>query len=84
MIAPLTADALQISDMDCRIARHTQRTIACSHLIEYATEGARYAGSNASGRSARLCSERGRSERVGVRVSTLWSVAVLMRADGVP
>ena len=31
-----------------------------------------------------LCSERGRSERVGVRVSTLWSMAVLMRADGVP
>ena len=30
------------------------------------------------------CSERGRSERVGVRVSTLWSMAVLMRAAGVP
>jgi hypothetical protein len=35
-------------------------------------------------RCAPLVLGTGRSERVGVRVSTLWSMAVLMRADGVP
>ena len=48
MIASLTADAQQISDMVCQLARPTQRTVACSHLIEYAPKGARYARSDAS------------------------------------
>jgi hypothetical protein len=41
MIASLTADALQISGMVGQLARPTQRTVACSHLIEYAPKGAR-------------------------------------------
>ena len=88
MIASLTADALQISAMVCQKARPTQRTVACSHLIEYAPKGARYAGSDASALCAlRSCCVLGTGafrERDGAGVSTLWSMAVLMRADGVP
>jgi hypothetical protein len=74
MIASLTANALQISGMVCQLERPTRRTVACSHLIEYTPKGARYARSDASGRSACWCSERGRSERAGPRgMSTVRS-----------
>src|SRR5690349_16411859 len=73
MIASLTADALQISSVICQMARPTQRTVVCSHLIEYATERARYAGSDASALFAlRSCCVLGTGAfrgrwRVGVR-----------------
>jgi hypothetical protein len=67
MIASVAAALPQISSVISQLVHAAQQTVLDSHLIEYAPLGARYAGSDASGRCARcvlvVCSERGRSER---------------------
>ena len=70
MIASFTAELLQIGGLISRLVRIAQRTVLGSHLIEYAPLGARYAGSDASDRSARWVLRTGRSESAAHALST--------------
>ena len=54
MIASVPAEVLQIGGLISPLVRVVQRTVLGSHLIEYAPQRARYAGSDASA----LCSLR--------------------------
>jgi hypothetical protein len=78
MIASCTAELLQIGGLIPRPIRIAQQSIACSHLIEYATERERdMPEATLPAVVLVLCSERGRSERAGPRgVSTARSTLV--------